>query len=465
MAPAAARTPGTGPILTILFAGVLVAALDIAIVGPALPAIRETYDVGNRALPWVLSAYVLFYLVGAPLLAKLSDRTGRRAVYAQSLALFAAGSLVVAAAPTFEVLLIGRAIQAFGAGGIFPVATAVIAETVPQERRGRVLGLIGAVFGLAFLLGPILGGLLLGFSWRWLFLINVPISAVLIGLGLRYLPSAAAVRPGQFDFAGAALLAVALAALVWAVSELDTTNLPGSVGSIRIWPALLLAALAVPAFWSVEKRAADPVLHPDLFRSLQLRLVGSIALAAGLVEAAMVFLPNVAVLGLGVNPTTAALMMLPLVLTLTVGAPLAGYLLDRVGARVVIQGGLLATIVGLALFAWLPLDTVSFYAAGGAIGFGLSGLLGAPLRFITLQESGDSRRGAGQGLLTLFVSVGQLLGAAIVGGVVGSSATELGGYRHALLTLAAACVVALMLSAALRGRVSAAGPAAGPPVF
>jgi EmrB/QacA subfamily drug resistance transporter len=453
--PASTRT-----ILAILFAGVLVAALDIAIVGPALPAIRAAYGVGSRALPWVLSVYVLFYLVGAPLLAKLSDRSGRRAVYAQSLALFAAGSLLVAAAPTFDVLLLGRAVQAFGAGGIFPVATAVIAETVPQERRGRVLGLIGAVFGVAFLLGPLLGGLLLGFSWRWLFLINVPIAAILIVLGFRHLPAAAAPRPGRFDFAGAALLAVMLAALVWAVSEVDTANLPASVASARIWPLLLIAVVAAAAFWRVEKRAADPVLHPDLFQSPQLRIVGTIALAAGLVEAGMVFLPNIAVLGIGVDATTASLMMLPLVLTLTIGAPLAGYLLDRVGARAVIQAGLALTTCGLALFAWLPLDTASFYLAGAIIGFGLSSLLGAPLRFVTLQEAGDARRGAGQGLLTLCVSVGQLVGAAIVGGVVGSSATELGGYRHALLTLAIACAIALMLSAALRGRVSAAGRAA-----
>jgi len=442
------------PILAILFAGVLIAALDIAIVGPALPAIRATYDAGSRELSWVFSAYVLFYLLGAPLLAKLSDRTGRRAVYAQSLGLFAAGSLLVAAAPTFAVLLLGRAIQAFGAGGIFPVATAVIAETVPSAQRGRVLGLIGAVFGLAFLLGPVLGGLLLPWSWRWLFLINVPIAAVLIGLGFRHLPSAAAARPGRFDGLGAALLSIALAATVWTLSELDSGDFRASLMSARVWPSLLLVAVAVPAFWSVEKRAADPVLHPDLFRSVQLRLVGTIAFAAGLVEAGMVFLPDIAVLGLGVDAAAASLMMLPLVLTLTIGAPLAGRLLDRVGARVVVQTGLVLTIVGLALFAWLPLDTVSFYAAGAAIGFGLSGLLGAPLRYITLQEAGDERRGAGQGLLTLFVSIGQLVGAAAIGGVVGSSATELAGYRHALLAVAVACGVALMLSAALRGRVT-----------
>ena len=113
------------------------------------------------------------------------------------------------------------------------------------------------------------------------------------------------------------------------------------------------------------------------------------------------------------------------------------------------------------LFAWLPLNTVSFYAAGGAIGFGLSGLLGAPLRYITLQEAGESRRGAGQGLLTLFLSVGQLVGSAVIGGVVGSNANQLGGYRHALLTVAIACLVALVLSAALRGKVSAGPAAAG----
>jgi EmrB/QacA subfamily drug resistance transporter len=442
-------------VLAVLFAGVLLAALDIAIVGPALPAIRSEYAVGSRGLSWVFSGYVLFYLLGAPLLAKVSDRIGRRAVYAQSLGLFAVGSLLVAAAPTFEVLLLGRAIQAFGAGGIFPVATAVIAEVVPGAQRGRVLGLIGATFGLAFMLGPMLGGLLLQWSWRWLFLINVPIAAVLVGVGLKRLPSARAAQPASFDGFGAVLLAIALAGIVWCLSELDAAGLPESLLSHRVWPSWVLVALALPAFWLVESRAADPVVHPDLFRSRQLRLVGTIALAAGLVEAGMVFLPDIAVLGLGVDASAASLMMLPLVLTLTVGAPIAGRLLDRAGARVVVQAGLALTIVGLALFAWLPLDTASFYLAGGAIGFGLSGLLGAPLRYITLQEAGNERRGAGQGLLTLFLSIGQLVGAAAIGGIVASSASELGGYRHALLALAGACCIALMLSMALRGRVSA----------
>jgi len=440
-------------ILGVLFAGVLMAALDIAIVGPALPAIRGTFDVSGRALPWVFSVYVLFYVVGTPLLAKRSDRSGRRGVFVQSLVLFALGSLVVAGAQSYPMLLLGRAVQAFGAGGLFPVAAAVIADTVPLERRGRVLGLIGATFGVAFLLGPLLGGLLLPWSWRWLFLINVPIAGVLIALALRTLPQLGKPDSRAFDARGAALLSVTLTAIVIGVGQLDTEHWAVSLASLSVWPWLLLAAISAPLLWAAEKRAVDPVLPPALLHSRQLKLVGAIALAAGAVEAGMVFLPDVAVLGLGVNPAAASFMMLPLVLTLAVGAPLAGRLLDRVGPRSVVQAGLSLTATGLVLLALLPLDLVSFYAACSIIGFGLSALLGAPLRYITLQEAGDEQRGAGQGLLTLCVSIGQLIGSALIGGLVGSATDALGGYRHALLVVSAVCALALMLSLALRGKV------------
>ena len=438
--------------LVVLFAGVLMAALDIAIVGPALPAIREAFGVDSRALSWVFSIYILLYVLGAPLLAKLSDRRGRRIVFSASVGLFALGSLIVAVAPSFDVLLAGRAVQAFGAGGIFPVASALIADTVPPERRGRVLGLMGAVFGLAFLLGPLLGGLLLRWGWQWLFLVNLPIAIIVIGFSQRLLPQGSTVRPGAFDALGAALLCILLAALVWGINHLDSQALLTSLLSIRVWPFAIVVIIVVPVFWTVEKRAIDPVLPPALFRSVQLRVVGAIAVAAGLVEAGMVFLPDFAVTGFGVATSAASLMMLPLVVTLIVGAPLAGYLLDLIGPKVILQGGLLLTIVGLASFALLPLTLASFYAAGAVIGLGLSGLLGAPLRYITLQESGDRRKGAGQGLLTLFLSIGQVVGAALIGGVVASSASELGGYRSALLAVAIVCAVALLASIALRSR-------------
>jgi EmrB/QacA subfamily drug resistance transporter len=439
--------------LAVLFVGVLIAALDIAIVGPALPAIRASLEIGSRWLPWVFSVYVLFYLIGNPLLGKRSDRLGRRRGFLESLAVFASGSLLAALAWSFPALLVGRAIQAFGAGGLLPVAAAVIAETVPLERRGRTLGLIGAVFGLAFLLGPLLGGLLLQWSWRWLFVVNVPIALLLMVAASRLLPSAAHAELRRFDAAGAALLAVVLAAMVVGVGQLDTAELVASVRSLQVWPWLAVVAVGVPLLWSVETRAADPVLPPALFRLPQLRIVGAIALAVGAVEAGVVFLPDMAVRNFGIDAATASFTMLPLVLTLAVGAPLAGWMLDRVGPRSVVQYGLVATIVGLLLFVWSPLDWPSFFASGSLIGLGMSALLGAPLRYIALQEGGEERRGVGQALLTLCVSIGQLVGAAMIGGAVGSTTEVLVGYRHSLLAVAVTCGFALMLSVALRGRV------------
>jgi len=338
---------------------------------------------------------------------------------------------------------------------LLPVAAAVIAETVPLERRGRTLGLIGAVFGVAFLLGPLLGGLLLRSSWRWLFLVNVPVVLALMAVAARLLPQAVSSELRRFDALGAVLLAVVLAALVAGIGQLDTNSLAASLQSLRVWPCFALIALGVPLLWSVEKRAADPVLSPALLESPQLRVVGAIAIAVGGVEAGMVFLPDIAVLNFGVDAATASLTMLPLVLTLGLGAPLAGWLLDRIGPRTVVQIGLGLTVAGLLLFALLPLDWTNFYASGALVGFGMSALLGAPLRYIALQEAGESRRGAGQGLLTLCVSIGQLVGAAMIGGVVGSAGDALPGYRQSLLTVAIVCALALVLSVALRGRVMA----------
>lgn len=164
-------------LLLVLFLGVLMGALDIAIVAPALPSIQNFFKVGDRILAWTFSIYVLFNLISTPLMAKLSDTFGRRSIYTLDVSLFAMGSLIVALSPAnlFAMLLFGRALQGFGAGGIFPVASAVIGDTFPPEKRGGALGLIGAVFGLAFLVGPILGGIVLTVTgWQWLFIIIYP---------------------------------------------------------------------------------------------------------------------------------------------------------------------------------------------------------------------------------------------------------------------------------------------------
>ncbi len=156
----------------------------------------------DRAITWVFSIYVLFNLISTPLMAKLSDIFGRRSIYVLDVTIFAPGSLLVALSPCFAMLLIGRADPGIGRGGIFPVASAVIGDTFPPEKRGSALGLIGAVFGIAFIIGPILGGILLLFGWQWLFVVNLPIAAVVIVMSLRILPTSSSGAAQSLRLAG-----------------------------------------------------------------------------------------------------------------------------------------------------------------------------------------------------------------------------------------------------------------------
>lgn len=453
---------GSWRIVGVLFAGVFMGALDIAVVGPALPALQEEFAVDSRALSWVFNTYILFGLLGAPLMAKLSDRCGRRAVYLADIALFALGSVLVAVAPNFPVLLAGRAIQAFGAGGLLPVASAVIGDTFLPARRGPALGLIGAVFGLAFLVGPLLGGVLLQFSWRWLFLVNLPLAGVVFWQAAAVLPSDPRPDRRPFDALGAGLLCLALSCVAWTLSELDTSSPAAGVASPGVLPFLVLGGAAGLLFWKTETRAEDPILPPDLLRSGELRLVGCIAAGTGLAEAGMVFLPALAVSALGVQESTASFMLVPLVLAMLAGAPLAGLVLSLRGARPVIQAGLFLVVCGLMVFGLPALTVESFYLGGVLVGIGLSALLGAPLRYVVMREAPRAQRGAGQGLLTLCLSIGRIAGAAVLGGfaasgqmagqAAGQTAGEVAGagYRAALVTVGVVIALLMLLSFRLK---------------
>lgn len=441
-----------GRVLGVLFVGVLMGALDIAIVGPALPAIQQGFGIDSRSVAWIFSVYVLFNLISTPLMAKLSDRYGRRAVYLWDVGLFGLGSLVVAASPSFAVLLVGRAIQATGSGGVFPVASAVIGDTFPAERRGRALGLIGAVFGVAFLLGPLLGGLLLRLSWHWLFLINIPVALWLMVAAARVLPGG---RPGElrpFDWNGAVVLSVALASLALGVNHLDSEHLVASLWSPGVTPYLAVALALVPVFWRLELAAPDPLVRPGLLRRRQVALISAFAAGTGLAETSLVFLPALAVAALGVSDASASFLLLPVVLLSGVGAPIAGRLLDRIGPKPVIRAGLALTAAGLMLFDATGSSTPLFILAGGLTGLGLASLLGAPLRYVMLEEAGAHERGAAQGVLKVFSGGGQLLGGALVGAIAASGGGGAAGYRTALLVIGLVTAVLALLTAAMRGR-------------
>jgi len=442
-------------ILIVLFLGVLMGALDIAIVAPALPAMQRYFAIGERALAWTFTIYVLFNLIGTPLMAKLSDRYGRRSIYLLDVALFGLGSLLVALAPAqgFGVLLFGRALQGFGAGGIFPVASAVIGDTFPPEKRGSALGLIGAVFGLAFLVGPILGGVILTLTtWQVLFLINLPIAVLVMVLGFWVLPARQPAAHPSFDWGGMLSLSLLLAAFAYGLNQIDTANFGASLLSMAVWPFLVAAGLLLGVFIRFEKKAADPVLRLGLFKNRQPVLASALAAGAGIGEVSMVFLPALAIAALPgrVDKHTASYLLLPVVLAMAVGSPLVGRLLDRYGSKgVVTVGTALLALGALMLSAWSTVFWL-FILSGVVIGLGLSALLGAPVRYIMLNEASAAERTSAQGAIALFTSIGQLISSALVGAVAASAGGGVAGYSAAYLSIGLMAVVLVGLSFGLK---------------
>ena len=418
-------------ILTVLFIGVLMGALDIAIVGPALPAIRAQYQISERTLSWIFSIYVLFNLIGTPLMAKLSDLYGRRSIYILDVSLFALGSLVIALSPSYTIILIGRAIQGFGAGGIFPVASAVIGDTFPVEKRGSALGLIGAVFGVAFIIGPILGGIILAAAtWKWLFLINLPLALVVILMSIRLLPATRPPSSVRFDTLGMLILAVMLASLTLGINQIDTAHFGASLLSAQVLPFLIVFAALIYPFILVENKATSAIIPLKLFNRKQLTLANILSSGAGVIKSSLVFMPLLAVVALNISRLTASFMLMPLVVAMSIGSPLAGRFLDKYGSKNVLLAGTAISASGTLLLSFFAASLTMFIISSVLIGFGLSALLGAPIRYIMLSETRAAERSIAQGMTNVFISIGQLIGSALVGALAASAVNKLTGYSN-----------------------------------
>lgn len=442
-----------GKILALLFTGVLMGALDISIVGPAIPAIEQTIHVDHRTISWIFSIYVLFNLVGVSFLAKLSDLFGRRNIYILSVGIFALGSAVVALSDNVTLLLVGRAIQGFGSSGIFPVASAVIGDIFPPEKRGRTLGMIGAVFGIAFIIGPVIAGvLLLWFKWNVLFLINLPIAAVVIFYSWRMLPSKKGVIKPYFDWIGMILIAVLVSSFAYGINNIEASEGFGGILSSHVIPFLLLTLITIPAFVFFEKRSPSPVVKIQLFDVKQIRIVGLVAFGTGIIQAVTIFVPEMAVNVFGISTSQASFMLIPFVLAIAVGSPAAGRLIDKIGSRAIVMSGLLLAAIGLLIFYYNAASRINFYSAGILMGLGSAMLQGSALRYIMLNEVQSSERALGQGIITLFTSTGQMTGATLIGIIVASMSTKLSGYSQSFLIIALIALVVMLLSSRLKSR-------------
>lgn len=417
-------------LLLTLFLGVMMAALDIAILGPAQPALRAEFSIGPNQASWLVSAYVLANLVGTPLLGALADRFGRKTIYMLSLSLFAVGSLGMTLSMGLPSLLASRALQGFGSGGLFPVASAVIGENVPASRQGRMLGLLGSTFGIAFLVGPPLGGVLLRFaSWRWIFALNLPLAVAVLAMAFRSIPEGRKNGRSRLDVVGLGLFSAGLALVALGFSHLAPTRSGLGLGSAGAWMPLLTGGILLAALPSWERRAAFPLFAPSLLRDRTLRKVFFLGLGAGLGEVGVILLPDLAVQAMDVAKDKASFLLLPLVGGLTVGAPLSGRLLDKVGARPLVVAGVLLQAGGLAAFGLFPATGTLYGLAGAVLGIGLACLLAGPLRWILLRHSPEGSVAVSQSLLSTTHSVGQVAASALLGSIAETAARGIGHQR------------------------------------
>lgn len=430
------------PMLLTLALGVFAGALDLSVLSPALPALGRSFGVTTGDLAWVFTLYLLVTVASIAIASTLADRYGRRVVYITCVALFAAGSALAVVSHDYTVFLMARAIQALGAGGIFPVATAAIGDVVPKERRGTALGLVAATWGLAAIVGPTFGGIVTHLaSWRWIFALNFPLAAAVVWLARRYVPRSAPHARGPLDVGGLTLLC---AGLLLVTDGLTTARLvTGVLGAFT---------LAVFVWW--QRHARNPIVPLGLFRAPQLIKTYVLEVVIGMLEGSLFFVPTVLVGAQDMSYLAAGLIAALGASMFVVVIPLSGRALDRVGSRNVLLLGTLCTEVGLALFAVgfqsLPLTLVAMVVTG--CGFGA--LLGAPTRYIVTNETGDRTRATAVGFLSQALIVGQILGSSLAGGEIRVAHSDIAGYRDAYLAFCAVALLALGITATLKSRAA-----------
>jgi EmrB/QacA subfamily drug resistance transporter len=393
----------------------LLAALDQTVVATALPQIVTDLH-GFDQLSWVVSAFLVAATVTVPLYGKLSDLYGRRRMFVVSILIFLLGSALCGAAQTMGQLVAFRALQGVGAGGLLPLAQAAIADLFSPRERGRYQGYIGSMWATAAVAGPLLGGSLTdAASWRWIFFINLPLGAVALAVVLRTMHAPAEVRQHRIDYAGAAVLSVAITCLLLACTWGGTTY---PWGSAEVLGTGLggLALLAV--FVAIERRVEEPLLPLRLFRSsiFTVSALGGLAVGA-ILFAVSIYVPVFSQGVQQISATSSGVILIPFSLGWVVAATLTGQLISRTGRYRIfpIAGGVLI-LAGLTLLAvldrsWPPASVSAILVV---IGLGM-GMTFQPYVIATQNAVEPANLGIATATIQFFRSMGGSIAVAALG--------------------------------------------------
>lgn len=371
-----AQQPHTGSIRLVIAsigALLLLASLDQTIVSTALPTIVADLG-GLEHLSWVVTAYILASTVAAPLYGKLGDLYGRRNMVFISVGLFLTGSALAGAAMSMQWLIVSRAIQGLGGGGLFVLALSVIGDVIPPTERGKVQGLFASIFSVSSVVGPLIGGWFAEqASWHWIFYINIPIgAAALVGFTASFKPTGRRLSH-KIDWLGAATLSLSLAAITLATS-LGGRNFAWD--SPEIIGLAAIAVLALAGFIWAETRAVEPILPLGLFRMNVFWATSVIGFISGAAMfGSITFLPVYLQIAMGTTPTTSGLMLIPMTVGILVSSTFAGRYMSRTARyRILPFLGTGFLFLGMMLLSTLQADTnwlvFSLFIATVGLGMG-----------------------------------------------------------------------------------------------
>ena len=399
-----------GPVVAAIVLSMFMSAMEATVVATAMPTVVADLH-GIELYGWVTSIYMLASTVTIPLWGKLADLRGRRPVMLAGMALFLLGSVLSGAAGGMVALIAFRGIQGAGAGALQPVALTIIGDLFTLEERGRMQGIFGAVWGLAAISGPLLGGLIVhAFGWRWVFFVNVPFGLLSAAMLVTFhRDPARTTAPARLDLAGAALLTVTVLAL-----------LAGVAGR---WPAIALplACVGLASFLAVERRAAEPMIPLVLFRDPVIATASVAgALMGSVMMSSLTYLPLHVQAVLQGSPTVAGTAVAPMLIGWPLASAVAGRLLGRTGYRVLVRVGLIA--LGVATFAlWRLLaagaGTSAMRAVMFVFGAGM-GLANTALIVIVQERAGFARRGVATASTMFFRTIGGAVGVGALGALL-----------------------------------------------
>ncbi len=395
----------------------LLASLDQTIVATALPIIVDEIG-GLSHLSWIVTAYLLSSTVVVPLYGKLGDLYGRRTVLQAAILIFLAGSLLCGLAQNLPELIAFRFLQGLGGGGLIVTAIAVVGDIVAPRERGRYQGFFGGVFGLSTVLGPLLGGFIVDhFSWRWIFLINLPLGLLALVVINRTIHSRPAKGEVAIDYAGAALLALALTSVVL-VSSLGSTL--WTEAPVSLFAISLAGVLALAGFLYVETQVPDPLVPLSLFRIRAFVIGTSVGFIVGMaLFGSITLLPVYFQVVKGLDPTSAGLHMTPMMLGVFVSSITSGQIISRIGRYKMFPVIGTALMTGaLLLLSTIEAETPASRAALYLLFLGLG--LGMVMQILVMAVQNAvpyERLGVATSGTTLFRSIGGSVGAALFGGI------------------------------------------------